>query len=184
MVVRYPVVLASASPRRKELLARIIDDFEVLITDVDESENTDPILLAEAKAKVGFAKRPEALVIGSDTIVQCHGMTLGKPESPEHASEMLRLLSGQTHKVTTGVCLIWPEGTTSFAEATLVTFRELMDDEIERYVATGEPMDKAGAYAIQGGAQDFVDEIKGDYDNVVGLPVSTLKSALERILPD
>jgi septum formation protein len=134
--------------------------------------------LAAAKAGAVSALHPESLVIGADTVVALDGESLGKPLSPEDACSMLRRLSGREHQVLTGVALIWPSGESSFVEVSRVEFRLLSDADISSYVATGEPMDKAGAYAIQGGAAGFVTEYVGDFDNIVGLPVSRLEAEL------
>ena len=181
------VVLASGSPRRKELLARLVPKFEVLVSDVDEEALTvaDPIQtaerLAEAKARAVFALRPDALVVGADTVVFLGGEQFAKPRDAADARRMLHALSGRTHTVATGVSLIRPEGVRTFHERTSVTFRELSDAEIAAYDATGEPMDKAGAYAIQGGAAGFVARREGSESNVVGLPLERLAEALRDI---
>lgn len=125
---------------------------------------------------------PDAYVLGADTIVVCDGRLLGKPRTEEEAFAMLRLLSGRTHDVWTGVAIALPHGViTSFAEKTAVTFWELDDEEIAAYIATGEPMDKAGAYGIQGRAALFVKRIEGDYLTVVGLPLSRTVRELRRL---
>lgn len=177
--LRYPVVLASTSPRRIELLASLTPAFEVLASGVDEVlDQPDPKLLAEElarrKAAAVAALRPDALVIGADTVVSLHGVIYGKPESFEMAVETLERLSGRAHSVITGVALASPEGLVSFVEETQVTFRELTRQEIGAYVRTGEPMDKAGGYAIQGGAAGFAVAVDGDLDCVVGLPIGAL----------
>lgn len=179
------VVLASGSPRRKDLLARLVPVFEVVTSDVDEEALTvsDPIAtaerLAEAKARAVAALRPEALVIGADTVVFLGETQFAKPQDAADARRMLRALSGRTHVVATGVCLIGPQGSETFHDETLVVFRDLSDAEIEAYVATGEPMDKAGAYAIQGGAAAFVVRREGSESNVIGLPLERLRDFLE-----
>lgn len=181
MDIRYQVVLASASPRRKELLAKLIADFEIVPSGVDESGQTDPGALARQKAEDVAKAHPGALVIGSDTVVFCQGTPLGKPSDDNDAMRMLSTLSGKTHTVVTGVCLVWPGGESNFTDSTRVRFRELTEAEINEYVSTGEPSDKAGAYAIQGGASKFVEEIDGDYDNVVGLPVQRLGEVIKAL---
>ena len=179
-----PVILASASPRRLALLATLIEDFEVVVSDCDEEALTqaDPVetaeILARAKAQSIALKRPESLVIGADTVVALEREQLAKPGSKGEAAAMLRKLSGREHKVITGVCLMGPGLESTFSVQTTVRFRDLTEDEIETYVATGEPMDKAGAYAIQGGAAGFVERYNGSLSNVVGLPVEALESAL------
>lgn len=200
MLGARPVVLASGSPRRRELLARLIPTFEVVVSEIDESLFVlpDPIKTAERlayeKAGAVFAQRKDSLVIGGDTIVALQleqgWKQLGKPEDPTEACEMLRQLSGKTHVVITGVALFWANQHEVFSESTQVTFRDLTDAEIQAYVATGEPMDKAGAYAIQGRASHFIEDVKGFLSNVIGLPVETLYRRLrnvddfELILPD
>jgi septum formation protein len=133
--------------------------------------------LAREKALAVFQNQSQSYVLGADTIVVADGKILGKPRDAEDACRMLRMLSGRTHSVITGVCLIEPVGSdgeqmTTASETTLVTFCELSNEEIRGYVATGEPMDKAGAYAIQGIASRWIPRIEGDYSNVVGLPVA------------
>jgi septum formation protein len=184
MKPKYPVVLASSSPRRVELLKKLFDDFEVLPADIEEHEQIrDPKRLAVAlaceKAHAVAEMRPNSLVIGADTVVAIGDELLGKPLNVSDAIRMLSCLSGMTHRVCTGVCVVAPGGDrVDFVEETHVTFREIAGDEIEQYVATGEPMDKAGAYAIQGGAAKFVASVEGDYDNVVGLPIGALRANL------
>lgn len=184
MKPKYPVVLASASPRRVELLKKLFDDFEVLPADIVEHEEIrDPkelaVALASEKAYAVADMRPNSLVIGADTVVVIGDELLGKPLNVSDAIRMLSRLSGMTHRVCTGVCVVAPNGDrVEFVEETHVTFREIAGDEIEQYVATGEPMDKAGAYAIQGGAAKFVAGVDGDYDNVVGLPIGALRASL------
>lgn len=136
--------------------------------------------LANEKAKTVLLQRPNAIVIGADTIVALGRTILGKPKSGSDAIEMLRSLSGKMHEVITGVSVLTSNGKELFAKVSRVTFRVLSENEITSYVATGEPMDKAGAYAIQGGAADFVESLQGDYDNVVGLPTTRLAEALTR----
>lgn len=185
--MRLPVVLASGSPRRRELLKRLISDFEVVVADVDEEALTvtDPFetaeRLAEAKAQAVAPLRPGALVIGADTVVALDGEQFAKPRDAADARRMLRTLSGRTHVVATGVCLLQPKATMVFHDRTLVAFRELSEAEIADYVATGEPMDKAGAYAIQGGAAGFVARREGSESNVIGLPLEALEAALPQV---
>jgi septum formation protein len=183
------LVLASASPRRQELLRNAGIPFTVQPADVNEtplageSPQACAERLAREKAFAVFQSRPQQFVLGADTIVVVDGTILGKPRDTEDAARMLRLLSGRTHAVITGVCLVGPATsrqlpvasnttTQTASETTLVTFCELCDDEIRDYVATGEPMDKAGAYAIQGIASRWIPRIEGDYSNVVGLPMA------------
>jgi len=183
------LVLASASPRRRELLGNAGISFTVQAADINEtplageSPQDCAERLAREKALAVFQSHPQQWVLGADTIVVIDGVILGKPYDAEDAARMLRMLSGRTHTVITGVCLVGPgaSGQWSVAseaealtgsETTLVTFSQLSDDEIRNYVATGEPMDKAGAYAIQGIASRWIPRIEGDYSNVVGLPVA------------
>ena len=174
------VVLASASPRRRELLQKAGVEFTVKVSDADEhiEPDTPPheavMLLARQKAQAVAGTCPGDLVIGADTVVVFGGAILGKPTDKADAVRMLRMLSGQTHTVYTGVCLMCGNAAETFFEQTQVTFYPLTDNEIEAYVATGEPMDKAGAYGIQGRGCTLVQGICGDYFNVVGLPVAAL----------
>lgn len=184
MKSKYPVVLASASPRRIELLKRLFEEFEVLPADIEEHERIHSpidlsVALAWEKAAAIAAERPNSLVIAADTVVAVNDEFLSKPKNEEDARRMLSKLSAKTHRVVTGVCLLPPAGAQAvLADETRVTFREISEKEIEDYIATGEPMDKAGAYAIQGGAAKFVVKVEGDYDNVVGLPVEALRASL------
>jgi septum formation protein len=188
--VQGNLVLASASPRRREILERLGFEFEVIPTDVDEEglRWEDPLrnarLLAELKAVEAQRRRPRKTIIAADTVVVCGGRELGKPAGPEEAGAMLALLSGREHQVVTGVALLAPPNVRLVEiETTLVRFRELAEREIRAYVETGEPFGKAGAYAIQGYASVFVERIAGCYFNVVGLPVPRLFAmfrALER----
>ncbi|RBP93976.1 septum formation protein [Cytobacillus firmus] len=172
------LILASSSPRRKELLENLHLQFEVSSSDVDES--FDPVLtpgeivkeLAHRKAKAVFNKHPDSYVIGSDTVVVKDGNVLGKPGSSKEAFTMLKSLAGATHSVYTGVSIVTPENVNTFYEKTDVVFWELTDEEINSYIGTGEPFDKAGAYGIQGMGSMLVKSINGDYFSVVGLPVS------------
>ncbi|MBR1780707.1 MAG: septum formation inhibitor Maf [Oscillospiraceae bacterium] len=182
------IVLASGSPRRRELLHQMgIDDFEVLAA---RGEETAPAGLTPAelvrhlalqKAREVAALRPEATVIGADTVVVLDGAVLGKPADAGDARRMLSALSGRAHQVYTGLAVLRGGRTISHAECTQVHFRALTAEEIDAYVATGEPMDKAGAYGIQGRACTLIRGIEGDYYNVVGLPVCALYEALGRL---
>lgn len=184
----YPVILASASPRRKELLSQLVSNFQIIPANIDEDALTtqDPWKtaqgLAEHKGKAIQALNPKALVIAADTVVayQKDGTytQLAKPANEEEAIKMLGALSGRKHVVITGVWLGWPRGAEGWTTTTEVEFRELSPEEIKAYVATGEPMDKAGAYAIQGGAQGFCVSLTGSLSNVIGLPVEDLEKAL------
>jgi septum formation protein len=182
-----PVVLASASPRRVEFLRRLVEEFEVLPADLDETPHPGEapkemaLRLATEKARHVALLRPAALVIGADTVVEIGGKSLGKPTDPLDAGRMLQELSGKWHQVITGVCMIAPGHIERFAETTEVLFRQVTPEEIRAYVQTGEPMDKAGAYAIQGGAASFVDGIKGSLTNVIGFPLEEVKKRLGQI---
>jgi septum formation protein len=182
------IVLASGSPRRRELLAALDLPFTVITSGVDEEIDGEPdpgemvIHLAERKARAVAATLTKGLVIGADTTVVIEGEVLNKPVDDADARRMLRLLRGRTHEVWTGVVVIDARGgrTERAAVRSLVRMRAYTDAEIEAYVATGEPLDKAGAYAIQGGAGVFVAGIEGCYANVVGLPLCELSSILSR----
>lgn len=182
------IVLASASPRRKELLKLIVDDFCIEPADIEESvtENIEiekyPEHLAVKKAENIFNNgHSNDVVIGCDTGVFIDGEMLGKPQNFEDAKKMLARLSGKTHKVITGVCVYAKEQCIRFSNITCVEFFELCDKEIEEYILTGEPMDKAGAYGIQGRGALLVRKIHGDYFNVVGLPVAQLSRVLKQM---
>ncbi|MBL8067001.1 MAG: septum formation protein Maf [Armatimonadetes bacterium] len=187
----YPVVLASGSPRRQELLSQLVDGFLVDPADVDEDALTveDPWqtakILAREKALEVFARHPDSIVIGGDTVVaiEIEGVMtqLSKPVDEGDAARMLGLLSGKTHEVLTGICIKWPKGISSFVERSEVTFAPMTDGQIRSYIATGEPMDKAGAYGLQGGARQYVTQIRGDADSVIGLPVGRVREALKEI---
>lgn len=180
------VILASASPRRKELLAQLIPEFSVVVSAVDEDSLTlsDPwqtaMRLAHAKAMA--VGEPGALVLGADTVVALpDGTQLTKPVDREDAIRMLQALSGRTHHVITGVCLAFGSWQEVFQSTSTVTFLPLSGDQIAAYVDTGEPMDKAGGYAIQGGAAPFVECLEGSLSNVIGLPLERLEAELERL---
>ncbi len=184
------LILASGSPRRKELINLITGDFEIVIPDVDESFDIgitalDAVLyLSGLKAYEVFRQNPDAAVIGADTVVEQDGVILGKPLDKADALRMLGLLSGKSHRVHTGVTVLHPGGRRQFTASTIVTFSPMSDDEIDGYVATGEPMDKAGAYGIQGLGGVYIPRIEGDYYNVMGLPINSLYYLLkeEKIL--
>jgi len=177
-MIRQNLILASSSPRRKELLENLHLTFEVFSCHVDES--FDPALtpgeivreLSSRKAKAVSEFHPSSFIIGADTVVVLEGVVLGKPKDRTEAYSMLQSLSGKTHSVYTGVAIIAPDTEIQFHVKTDVVFWELSDDEISAYIDTGEPFDKAGAYGIQGLGSVFVKEIYGDYFAVVGLPVS------------
>ena len=182
------IILASASPRRQELLQLFKIPFVVRVADIDETMDPEKAPFDEV-ARVSRCKamaipaEGDDLVIAADTIVVCQGKTLGKPHSEEEAAGMLRLLSGRDHQVMTGVTVLRGENAVTFTEVTDLHFRDLSEKEIARYVATGEPMDKAGSYGIQGGAALFCTGMNGDYYNVMGLPVCALGEVLKRTAP-
>jgi len=185
------LILASSSPRRQELLREIGIPFQVHAANINEDQiaHEFPIAyalrLAQEKAQAVAAQHPQSYVLGADTIVVIDGEVLGKPKDHADAARMLRLLSGRAHEVTTAVSLIAPftvaQGTLAQTRAstTKVYFREIAEAEIQQYVAGCEPMDKAGAYAIQGGASRWTDRIEGEFSNVVGLPLSLVTEMLK-----
>ncbi|MFW0967532.1 MAG: Maf family protein [Thermacetogeniaceae bacterium] len=176
------IILASASPRRAFLLKQIGLDFQVIPSSVEEiaDSHLEPqemvLKLAKRKAQAVSREYPQAIVLGADTVVCCEGRILGKPRDREEAAEMLYFLSGRVHEVVSGVVLqrLIPESVRGEAVTTRVKFRDLTDEEITGYIATGEPLDKAGAYGIQGLGALLVEKIEGCYFNVVGLPLSRL----------
>jgi septum formation protein len=180
------LVLASASPRRQELLRNAGIPFEVRPAHIPE----DPLpgegakdcaeRLAREKALAVAVQRPHDCVLGADTVVVVEGQLLGKPSDAADAARMLRLLSGREHRVITGVCLVVNGQPSVASETTLVTVSEIAEKDIADYVASGEPMDKAGAYAIQGIASRWIPRIEGDYSNVVGLPVALVYGMLRQ----
>jgi len=181
------IILASQSPRRKQLLKNLFEDFLIIPSVADE---TLPDGLTPSECVVEIARRkvfdvkgkhPDSLVIGADTIVVYNDKILGKPRDEEDARNMLTFLSGKTHKVYTGIVVSLGDKTLTFAEETQVTFRTLSSEMIKNYIATGEPMDKAGAYGIQDKGSLLVERINGDYFNVVGLPVCRLAKMLEEL---
>lgn len=180
-----PLILASGSPRRRELLAKMGYEFEVCTPDVDEhveGHARDIVYeLAQRKARAAAARVSEGVVIASDTLVSLDGAPLGKPADADEARRMLTALSDREHEVFTGVCVL--DAATGACETravrTGVTFRALSLEEIEAYIATGEPMDKAGAYAIQGGARGFVEVLDGEFENVMGFPVTEVREMLQ-----
>ena len=183
------LILASASPRRKELLGLYGIPFTVRAADIDETMDPDKppfdevARLSREKA-LAVPREPEDVVVAADTIVVCDGIVLGKPRDEAQAIEMLSLLSGRAHQVMTGCTVLRGQKDETFTEVTDIHFRPLSPGEIRRYVATGEPMDKAGAYGIQGGAALFCQRMEGDYYNVMGLPVCALGQILKQIAPE
>ena len=183
-------ILASSSPRRRELLLRLQTPFDIILPDVDESiippdgsPETYCTALAELKANDISQHYPNNLIIGSDTIVVLDNNIMGKPEDKAMAQNMLETLSGKTHHVYTGVCLKWADKNIHhlFAEITMVTFRELSEADINHYIESCPPYDKAGSYGIQDWSAVFVKEIKGCYDNVVGFPISRFYEELKKL---
>ena len=183
------LILASQSPRRRELLGLFRRPFTVQVADIDETmDDTLPPFdevarVSRAKAQA-IPREEDDIVVAADTIVVCAGRTLGKPRSEAEAREMLRLLSGRDHQVMTGMTVLRGDRAVTCTEVTDIHFRELSDKEIESYIATGEPMDKAGSYGIQGGAALFAERMVGDYYNVMGLPVCRLYQILAELAPE
>jgi len=183
------LILASGSPRRKELLSLFRIPFTVIPADVDETMDPakapcDEVARLSAKKARAVKREPDDVVIAADTIVVCEGKVLGKPKSEENAYAMLSLLSGRDHQVMTGCTVLRGEKCETFTEVTDLHFRTLSEREIRAYIASGEPMDKAGAYGIQGGAALFCRRMEGDYYNVMGLPVCRLWQTLQSIAPE
>ena len=178
------IILTSASPRRQELLRLLGEEFRVIPADIDESVREHvalhriPAYLADRKAAHVSARYPGDIVLGCDTGVFIDNQMIGKPQSERAAFEILKTLSGRTHRVITGCALYRGEKKRVFSAVTEVEFYPLTDAEIRAYIATGEPMDKAGAYGIQGKGALLIKGIRGDYFNVVGLPVAALKREL------
>ena len=183
------LILASQSPRRRELLGLFKIPFTVRVAGVDETMDPekppfDEVARVSRQKALAVSRKMEDVVIAADTIVVCGGKVLGKPRDEGHAEEMLQLLSGRDHQVMTGLTVIRGEKILSVTEVTDIHFRKLSRKEILRYIATGEPMDKAGSYGIQGGAAIFAQRIEGDYFNVVGLPVCRLWQLLQQLAPE
>ena len=180
------IILASKSPRRREILSGLGLRFDIVGADCDESSDIldPPALVSELALRKGRAVRAlllsqgklsgDTLIIASDTVVSLDGEILGKPKDTAEAVSMLTRLSGRSHRVTSGIALLACDKEAAAFESTDVTFSHVSPFEIERYVASGEPMDKAGAYAVQGGAAIWIEGLRGDYYNVVGLPVHRL----------
>lgn len=179
------VILASKSPRRKELLSLICDSFEVMPADIDESvpQGVSADDAAEyISTKKAFAIDSEDVIIACDTVVIVDGKILGKPSDRQNGFEMLSELSGKTHSVISGVCIRYKGESVSFSQKSLVTFYELTGEEIDDYLDSGEPFDKAGGYGIQGLGSLLVKEFSGDFFNIVGLPVTRLRHELSELL--
>ena len=179
------IILASGSPRRHELLKKLCSNFKIQVSDAIEAQNDlSPINLAVQNAKIKaqdiFNKNLGAIVIGADTIVVLNGKIFGKPKNSADAEQMLAQLANNRHEVISGIAIIRADGKVfTDYDITEVFFGDMMPDEIKNYVATGEPLDKSGSYALQGGATKFIRKINGDWSNVVGLPVYRLKKLAE-----
>ena len=182
------LILASASPRRQELLKLFGIPFTVRVADIDETMDLtrpafDEVARVSRLKALAIPRDADDVVIAADTIVVCEGKVLGKPKDETDAIATLKLLSGRDHQVMTGCTVLWGERSESFTEVTDLHFRPLSEKEIARYVSSGEPMDKAGSYGIQGGAALFCTHMVGDYYNVMGLPVCALGLCLKRMAP-
>ena len=185
------IILASASPRRREILENFGFDFEVMVSDADESKiskNSMPVeiyvqelALIKAMAVSKKLKNKSALIISADTVVYCDGEILGKPTDEDDAFSLLSKLSGREHSVFSGICVMDSKTLKSICskEETKVFFKKLSEENIRDYIKTGEPMDKAGAYAVQGFGAFFTEKVDGDYFNVIGLPVKKLAEIME-----
>lgn len=183
------LILASQSPRRRELLGLFRLPFVIRVADIDETMNSeaspyDEVARVSREKALAVSRQADDVVIAADTIVVCEGKVLGKPHTPQEAAQMLRLLSDRDHQVMTGMTVVRGQQIRSCTEVTDIHFRELSEKEIAAYVATGEPMDKAGAYGIQGGAALFAEKMVGDYYNVMGLPVCKLHRMLSELAPE
>ena len=183
------VILASQSPRRRELMQHLHIPFTVRVADIDETMDpakppSEEVARVSRRKAEAIPREPEDIVIAADTIVVCDGTVLGKPANDEDAYQMLSMLSGRSHQVMTGLTVCQGERILSVTEITDVHFRPLSSREIRDYIATGEPMDKAGSYGIQGGASVFADRIAGDYYNVIGLPVCRLYCILKEFMEE
>ena len=180
------LILASQSPRRRELLGLTGLDFIVRVADIDETMDPekapfDEVARVSRMKAEAVARKPEDVVIAADTIVVCEGKVLGKPRDEADAFRILSLLSGRHHEVMTGMTVVRGDEVITHTEVTRIHFRDLHPEEIRAYIASGEPMDKAGAYGIQGGAALFADQMEGDYYNVMGLPVCRLAMILRSL---
>lgn len=183
------LILASQSPRRRELLSLLKIPFAVCVSQADETMEPgappeQQVALVSRRKAEATPRQEDQVVIAADTIVVCDDSVMGKPHCREEACQMLERLSGRTHQVMTGLTVLWGNQCHTCTEITDVTFRSLSRQEIDRYVDSGEPMDKAGAYGIQGGAALFAEKLSGDYYNVVGLPVCRLVQVLRSFVPE
>ena len=183
------LILASQSPRRRELLGLTGLPFVVRAADIDETMDPgkapfDEVARVSCLKAEAVARKPEDVVIAADTIVVCGGEVLGKPRNEADAFRILSVLSGRHHEVMTGMTVVCGDKAITHTEVTKIHFRELHPEEIRAYIASGEPMDKAGAYGIQGGAALFCEKMDGDYYNVMGLPVCRLGQVLKKCAPE
>lgn len=183
------VILASQSPRRKELMGLFHIPFIIRVSDADETMDPNApaaqqVAQVSRRKAEAVSREPDDVVIAADTIVVCGGEILGKPRDTADASRMLHLLSGRDHQVMTGMTVLRGDRCLVCTEITDIHFRDLTDREIDAYIRTGEPMDKAGSYGIQGGAALFAERLVGDYYNVMGLPVCRLGQLLREIAPE
>ena len=182
------IILASKSPRRKQLLELLGYPFEIIVSDIEEEINPNNDLVKEIeklsfqKANAVFKNHKDKIVIGADTIVKINNEVLGKPRDEQEAKQMLQKLSNNYHEVVTGVTILSEDKVETFSSIALVKFCELSKEEIDEYIKTKEPMDKAGAYAIQGYGSKFIEKIEGDYYTVMGLPVSKLYHKLKEYI--
>lgn len=180
------LVLASKSPRRRQLMALVAPNFLVTQADIAEDAGNNILAaktalhIARQKAQNAALQHPQDIVIGCDTVVEINGMAVGKPHGKQQAIEMLKLLRATRHWVHTGVCVMAPNRQHSFCETTAVDFAYMPDEEIKAYAETSEPYDKAGAYGVQGWAARYITRIEGCYYNVMGLPVARLAKVLEK----
>ena len=183
------VILASHSPRRKELMGLVDIPFIIRVSDADETMDPNApaaqqVAQVSRRKAEAVSREPDDVVIAADTIVVCGGEILGKPRDTADASRMLHMLSGRDHQVMTGMTVLRGDRCLVCTEITDIHFRDLTDREIDAYIRTGEPMDKAGSYGIQGGAALFAERLVGDYYNVMGLPVCRLGQLLREIAPE
>lgn len=183
------LILASGSPRRKALMAVFSYPFTVCVSHIDETMAPDlpvPEAVAQVSRRKALAvsRQPEDVVVAADTVVVCDGAVLGKPATEQEAYRMLSALSGRSHQVMTGMTVLRGCQAVTCTEITKVFFRPLTPGEIRRYIRSGEPMDKAGAYGIQGGAGLFVERLEGDYFNVMGLPICRLGQIFRELAPE
>ena len=182
------IILASKSPRRKQIMDTLNIPYEIIVADIDEKINYDNDLRKEIenlsflKALKVFNDHKDAIVIGADTIVVCNNEVLGKPKDEEDAKRMLNMLQGNTHHVITGVTILSSKASESFSIVSKVKFNSMDEKEVDEYIKTKEPMDKAGSYAIQGIGSKFINSIDGDFYSIMGLPIGELYKRLKNYL--